>query len=228
MEYHRHIEALVFAAQAPITVDEIKHTLETAYGSTVEPEVIIETASDLMRKYNEGDYAFQMVNMAEGYQFLTKGAYQPVIGTLLRISTRKRLSRAALEALSMIAYKQPVSRTEIDKIRGVNSDYSIQKLLEKGLIEILGRSDSAGRPLLYGTSKKFMDYLGISSLKELPQLKDYDQPDSEIGTPSPIEEEVPNSESPQPGSPVEDDAVHPDSAAPTEANQAPSENDDNN
>ncbi len=206
MEYHRHIEALVFAAQAPITVEEIKHTLETAYGSTVEEATIIDTASALMKKYNEGDYAFQMVNMAEGYQFLTKGAYQPVIGTLLRINTRKRLSRAALETLSMIGYKQPVSRTEIDKIRGVNSDYSIQKLLEKGLIEILGRSDSAGRPLLYGTSQKFMDYLGISSLNDLPKLKDYEQPDSEIGTPSPIEENVPTAETPQAGSSSDDHA----------------------
>ena len=98
------------------------------------------------------------------------------------------MSKAALEALSIIAYKQPITKTEIELIRGVNSDYSVQKLLEKELVTIVGRSEKPGRPLLYATSPKFMDYFGIGSLKDLPKIKDFKTTDNEIGAPVAIEE----------------------------------------
>ena len=91
------------------------------------------------------------------------------------------MSQAALETLSIVAYKQPISKTEIEQIRGVSCDYAIQKLLEKELVAILGRSESPGRPLLYGTSERFMDYFGIKSLKDLPKLKDFKEVENEIG-----------------------------------------------
>ena len=119
---------------------------------------------------------------------MTKGAYHGVIGTWLKQTTKKRLSQAAIETLSIIAYKQPVSKTEIEQIRGVSSDYSLQKLLEKELVSITGRSDGPGRPLLYGTSIKFMDYFGLKDLSDLPRPKDFKDPDQEIGERAPIEE----------------------------------------
>ena len=129
-----------------------------------------------------------MLEIAEGYQFLTKGAYHNTVGTLLKQKTRKRLSRAALETLAIVAYKQPVSKSEIEKIRGVNSDYALQKLLEKELVSIVGRSEGPGKPLLYGAGDKFMNYFGLKSIKDLPQPKEFKDPDNLIGEPEEIEE----------------------------------------
>lgn len=136
---------------------------------------------DLQRKYEQEDFSFALEYLGGGYQFLTKPAYQASIGILLRQQSQKRLSSAQLETLSIIAYKQPVTKGEVEQIRGVNSDYSIQKLLEKELIEIKGKSENVGRPLIYGTSGKFMEYFGINSIQELPQPKDFSQPDNQIG-----------------------------------------------
>jgi segregation and condensation protein B len=112
---------------------------------------------------------------------LSKPAYQSSIGILLKQQSKKRLSNSALETLSIIAYKQPVTKSQIEQIRGVNCDYTTQKLLEKELIEILGKADSIGRPLLYGTSAKFMEYFGINDLSELPTPKDFSSEDNTIG-----------------------------------------------
>jgi segregation and condensation protein B len=98
--------------------------------------------------------------------------------------SKKKLSQAALETLAIIAYKQPVTKLDVEQIRGVNCDYSIQKLLEKELIAITGKAESVGKPILYGTSSLFMDYFGINSITELPQLKDFTESTSTIGEPS--------------------------------------------
>ena len=142
---------------------------------------ILEAVDALQIKYNHEDFSFALENLAGGYQFLTKPAYQASISILLKQQSHKRLSTAQLETLSIIAYKQPVTKTEIEHIRGVNCDYSIQKLLEKELLTIKGKSDSVGRPLLYGTSEKFMEYFGINSLVDLPQPKDFSQEENQIG-----------------------------------------------
>lgn len=126
----------------------------------------------LEEKYTSDDYAFQLFRTAGGYQFLTKPAYQASIGILLKQQSKKRLSTSAMETLSIIAYKQPVSKTELENIRGVNCDYAVQKLLDKGLIEITGKADTIGRPMLYGTTVKFMEYFGINDLAELPVPKE--------------------------------------------------------
>ena len=112
-------------------------------------------------------------NVANGYQFLTKKEYHAVISLLQVQRSKKKLSPAALETLAIIAYKQPVTKLEIEQIRGVNSEYSIQKLLEKELITIVGKSETVGRPILYSPSQQFMDYFGINNLNELPQIKEF-------------------------------------------------------
>jgi len=132
-------------------------------------------------KYKEESFSFQVEHVGGGYQFLTKPAYQASIGILLKQQSKKRLSNSALETLSIIAYKQPVTKSQIEQIRGVNCDYTTQKLLEKQLIEILGKADSIGRPLLYGTSAKFMEYFGINDLSDLPTPKDFSSEDNTIG-----------------------------------------------
>jgi len=121
---------------------------------------------------------------------VTKSAYHHIAGHYLKQLTKRRLSKVALETLSIIAYKQPVSRAEIEQIRGVNADYAIDKLLEKELIEIAGRSSGPGKPLLYTTSGKFMDYFGLRSMEDLPQLKEFIAASEEIGEPPALEEIV--------------------------------------
>lgn len=136
----------------------------------------------LDEKYSADSFSFGLVKSGGGYQFLTKPAYQASIGILLKQQSKKRLSNSALETLAIIAYKQPITKTEMEMIRGVNCDYAVQKLLEKELVEIKGKSEAVGRPLLYGTNQKFMDYFGINNIKELPTPKDFVQEeDNTIG-----------------------------------------------
>ncbi len=146
------------------------------------PEIDITGAIQrLTEKYQQDEFSFQLNKSAGGYQFLTKPSYQASIGIMLKQQSKKRLSTSALETLSIIAYKQPVSKTEVENIRGVNCDYAVQKLLEKGLIEIQGKGHTVGRPLIYGTSAKFMEYFGISEIAELPTPKDFSQEINSIG-----------------------------------------------
>lgn len=151
------------------------------FEADVPMEHIDEALLQLEQKYQQGEYSFALEHLGGGYQFLTKPAYQASIAILLKQQSQKRLSTAQMETLSIIAYKQPVTKGELEQIRGVNCDYSVQKLLEKELIEIKGKSDSIGRPMLYGTSGKFMEYFGINSIQDLPQPKDFSQPDNQIG-----------------------------------------------
>lgn len=198
----QHIEALIFSAEQPISAEEIMSCLKTVYGWELKKEQFYAITSELKEKYAGEDFSFELVEIAEGYQFLTKKEYHHAVNTLLQIKARKRLSTAALETLTIIAYKQPLSKSEIEHIRGVNCDYSIQKLLEKELIHISGKGDGPGRPLLYSTTKNFMDHFGLKSVKDLPKLKDLHIADNEIGTPGDLMDpmDVPVDE--EPGSTV--------------------------
>jgi segregation and condensation protein B len=180
----QHIEALIFTAESPVTGDDIINCLNTAYGWELKKDELKEIIETLKVKFSDERFAFELVEIAEGYQFLSKKEYHNVVNTLLQIKAKRRLSTAALETLAIIAYKQPLSKSEIEHIRGVNCDYSIQKLLEKELIVINGKGDGPGKPLLYGTSKNFMDHFGLKSVKDLPKLKDLHIADNEIGTPA--------------------------------------------
>ena len=144
-------------------------------------ENIEEGLKAIREKFDSQIFSFELIKSGGGYQFLTKPAYQECIGILLKQQSTRRLSNSTLETLAIIAYKQPVTRNAIEQVRGVNCDYAIQKLLEKELIEIKGRSDGIGRPLLYGTSQQFMDHFGINDLRELPLLKDLSRKENAIG-----------------------------------------------
>ncbi len=151
------------------------------FETEVPKEHVLEAIRDLQDKYQENDFSFALEHLGGGYQFLTKPAYQTSISILLKHQSQKRLSMAQMETLSIIAYKQPVTKTEIEQIRGVNCDYSVQKLLDKELVTIKGKGEGIGRPLLYGTSEKFMEYFGINNLKDLPLPKDFTTEENRIG-----------------------------------------------
>ena len=180
---HASIEALIFCAQEPITPDEIRRTLAEAFEYDLSEGEIAGIVMQVQQKYQGEEFAIQIQATGGGYQFLTKPEHQDAVGVLLKQRARKRLSAAALETLAIIAYKQPITKGQIEQIRGVSCDYAVQKLLEKELIEIKGKSESIGKPILYGTTRKFMDYFGINSLKDLPQLRDVvsEQEENHIG-----------------------------------------------
>lgn len=176
-----HIEALIFCSASPIKLEEIKNCLSEMFEADVPVEDIEQGIQRLTEKYHDDQYAFQVYHTGGGYQFLTKPAYQVSIGILLKQQSKKRLSTSALETLSIIAYKQPITRSQVEQIRGVNCDYAIQKLLEKELIAIKGKSDTIGKPILYGTSEQFMNYFGINHLDQLPTPRDFKEDDNQIG-----------------------------------------------
>jgi segregation and condensation protein B len=176
-----HIEALIFCSPSPIKLVDIKTCLSEMFNADVPEEDIVGAIQRIEEKFNAEEFSFQLFKAAGGYQFLTKPAYQASISILLKQQSKKRLSTSAMETLSIIAYKQPISKTEIENIRGVNCDYAVQKLLDKGLIEITGKAETIGRPMLYGTTTKFMEYFGISDLVELPTPKEFTTEVNTIG-----------------------------------------------
>lgn len=176
-----HIEALIFCSPSPIKVADIIACLSEMFGADVPEEDVTNAINGLIEKYQQDEFSFQLNKAAGGYQFLTKPAYQASIGIMLKQQSKKRLSTSAMETLSIVAYKQPISKTEIENIRGVNCDYAVQKLLDKTLIEIKGKADTIGRPMLYGTTTKFMEYFGINDIAELPTPKDFAHEVNTIG-----------------------------------------------
>lgn len=184
-----HLESLIFAANPSISFDDLKNAVEESLNTLITDEELAVKLETLKKKYATEDYAMEIVEVSGGFRFMTKGAYHHTIGTYLKQNTHKKLSKSALETLAIVAYKQPVTKTEIESIRGVNTDYTIQRLLEKDLVEIAGRSSGPGKPLLYTTTQKFIDYFGLKSIDDMPKLKDFEQTDNQIGTPESIEVE---------------------------------------
>ncbi len=171
-----HIEALIFASEKPLTNTELLELVNNALAFIEDRTTAdqVEAAVDAIReKYATDFYPFEVRQSGGGWQFLTKTAYHKTIVQLNGDKFLKRLSSAAMETLAIVAYKQPVTKGEIEAIRGVNCDYVIQKLLEKELVVITGRNESLpGKPLIYGTSKSFMDYFGINSPEDLPRINE--------------------------------------------------------
>ena len=176
-----HIESLIFCSPNPIKLPDIKTCLSEMFGADVPEEDIVGAIQRVEEKFLGDEFSFQLYKASGGFQFLTKPAYQASISILLKQQSKKRLSTSAMETLSIIAYKQPISKTEIENIRGVNCDYAVQKLLDKSLIEITGKAETIGRPMLYGTTPKFMEYFGINDLVELPVPKDFTNEVNTIG-----------------------------------------------
>jgi len=171
-----HIEALIFASEKPLSDTEMVELVNGALGfiedrATVEQ---VQAAIEGVReKYASEFYAFELREIGGGWQFLTKKEYHKTVAQLNGDKFLKRLSTAALETLAIIAYKQPITKSEVEAIRGVNCDYAVQKLLEKDLVIISGRNeDAVGKPLLYSTSKSFMDYFGINTSDDLPKISE--------------------------------------------------------
>ena len=171
-----HIEVLIFASEKPLTAPEITELINNAFGfmeERVTPDQVGSAIEGIREKYAAEFYPFEVRESGGGWQFLTKRDYHKTIAQLNGDKFLKRLSTAALETLAIIAYKQPITKGEIEAIRGVNSDYSVQKLLEKELIIISGRNEKMpGHPLVYATSKTFMDYFGINNTDDLPKIRE--------------------------------------------------------
>jgi segregation and condensation protein B len=171
-----HIEALIFASDKPLPSFELVELVNNALGFIEDRATIdqVDAAiNGINEKYQSEFYAFELKQIGGGWQFLTKKEYHKTVAQLNGDKFLKRLSIAALETLAIIAYKQPITKSEIESLRGVNCDYAVQKLLEKELILISGRNeDAVGKPLIYATSKSFMDYFGINSAEDLPKISE--------------------------------------------------------
>ena len=171
-----HIEALIFASEKPLTNIDLVELLNNALGfidDRVTFEQVEAAVEGIQEKYSAEFYAFELKQSGGGWQFLTKKEFHKTVAQLNGDKFLKRLSIAALETLAIIAYKQPITKSEIEAIRGVNCDYAVQKLLEKDLVVIAGRNeDAVGKPLIYTTSKSFMDYFGINSTDDLPKISE--------------------------------------------------------
>jgi len=167
-------EALIFGSDKPLTAIDIAQLIkDTESEDELDLAKLPNALEAIVEKYAADFYPFEVKQIGGGYQFLSKKEFYPTLAKLNGEKYTKKLSTAAMETLAIIAYKQPITKTDIEHIRGVNSDYSVQKLLEKELILISGRmEDAVGKPLLYTTSKSFMDYLGLNNLDELPKLSE--------------------------------------------------------
>lgn len=171
-----HIEALIFASDKPLAEEEIEEYVNRALAfmeDRTTADQVAEALNTIQEKYQSEFYPFEVIKSGGGWQFLSKKEYHATISLLYGDKFLKKLSVAALETLAIIAYEQPVTKSEIELIRGVNCDYAVQKLLEKELIVISGRKeDSPGKPLIYTTSKSFMDYFGINTSDDLPKIQE--------------------------------------------------------
>lgn len=175
--YNSVIEALIFSSDEPISENEIIRVIKGIDGEEIELNVNdIQSLIEVLNKtYKENNAAFQIVKIANGYLFATKEDTAKYVGFLSSEKTKRRLSQAALETLSIIAYKQPITKPELEQIRGVNSDYILNTLLEKNLITITGRAEGIGRPLLYGTTTEFLKYFGLYNLSDLPKPREIEE-----------------------------------------------------
>jgi segregation and condensation protein B len=177
-----HVEALIFASDKPLTTLDIAELVNNI--ESIDEKINldqVESAIDgIVEKYKAEFYPFEVKQTGGGWQFLTRHEFHKTVAQLNGDKFLKRLSAASLETLAIIAYKQPITKGEIESVRGVNCDYSVQKLLEKELIIISGRNEKQpGQPLIYSTSKNFMDYFGINSADELPKIKEV-LPDQDV------------------------------------------------
>ncbi|MBI1933485.1 MAG: SMC-Scp complex subunit ScpB [Ignavibacteriales bacterium] len=175
--YNSIIEALIFASDDPIPADEIIKAIKEIDGDDISINIadVDNCANELNEKYKVEESSFHILKIAEGFVFGTKPEYAKYVGYLSTEKSKRRLSQAALETLAIIAYKQPITKPEIETIRGVNSDYILNTLLEKNLVTIKGRAESMGRPLLYGTTVEFLKYFGLNKITDLPKPREIEE-----------------------------------------------------
>ena len=171
------IEALIFASDEPINQHLILNAIKEIDGDDINLtfDEIDRFVDDLNNKYSSLDASFRIVKVANGYLFATNPEYGKYVGYLSTEKSKRRLSQAALETLAIIAYKQPLTKPELESIRGVNCDYMISTLLEKNLITITGRSETVGRPLYYSTTNEFLKYFGLNQITDLPKPREIEE-----------------------------------------------------
>jgi len=165
------IESIIFASEEELTLKQLKDVLDNC-GIPASFKEIEMTINTLNEEYDSRGSAFNIIRIAGGYQYATKREFAEFVGKLKLETSKKKLSQSAIETLAIIAYKQPIARSEIEFIRGVNVDYIVNALLERDLIMIKGRATTPGRPILYGTSDNFLKILGLNSLNDLPKLRE--------------------------------------------------------
>jgi len=158
------LEAVLFACDEPISIGRMKDLIPGA-----EPQEIKDTLGQLRTEYEQSGRAFSLDEIAGGYQLLTRPQYADIIGRLKKAKADRKLSGAALETLAIIAYKQPIKRVDIEAVRGAQSGEVIRALMERGLVKITGRDEVPGSPLLYGTTKEFLETFGLKSVEDLPR-----------------------------------------------------------
>ena len=170
MENKRIIEALIFASEGPLDIGKIKAVLEGLNSRTIKKHI-----AEINKGYEESGSPFEVIEVAGGYQIVTREEYAEWISKLNKARAAGRMTQKALETLAIIAYKQPITKAEIESIRGVNVDGVVRTLIERNLISITGREKAPGNPLLYGTTKFFLESFGLKSLSDLPKLKEIDE-----------------------------------------------------
>ncbi|MFC1667368.1 SMC-Scp complex subunit ScpB [Candidatus Omnitrophota bacterium] len=178
------IEAMLFVSDKPLFLNEIKGVLEEFEGTQVKDIV-----SELSKEYEETRRAFRIKEIAGGFQVVTDPMLAPWLKKLHKTSGSDRLTGPSLETLAIIAYKQPATKPEIETIRGVNVDGVLKALIEKNLVRIVGRKETVGRPILYGTTSEFLQYFGLSSLEDLPNLEEFHITEKDIELPEHLKEE---------------------------------------
>jgi len=175
--YKPIIESLIFSSDDPLAANDIINAIKAIDGEDTEISAadVKEAVTQLNQQYSEQNNSFRIMKIANGFLYATTEENAKYVGYLSSERTNRRLSHAALETLSIIAYKQPITKPELESIRGVNSDYILTSLLEKNLITISGRADTVGRPLLYVTTSEFLKYFGLNNLSDLPRPRELDE-----------------------------------------------------
>ena len=164
----QQVEAVIFASEEAVSLQTIKNVT----GQAVDADTLQSIIDQLNSEYAATGRTFQIHCIAGGYRFLARPEFADILTHLLAPKIRRRLSRSILEVLAVIAYNQPVTRAEIQQVRGVSPDYAVDRLLDRGFIEVCGRAESPGKPLQYGTTTDFLDLFHLSSLKDLPKLRE--------------------------------------------------------
>ncbi len=191
-EAKKIIETLLFTSEKPLALEKIVEVLEE-----FDKEILRSLIEELREDYTRTNRSFSIVEVGGGFQVLTDPFYAPWIRRLVSKDRHKRLTRPSLETLAIIAYKQPITKADIEAIRGVNVDGVLDTLLDRDLIRIGGRKDVAGRPFLYGTTKNFLTHFGLNSLEELPRMREFTEGDIELGKEELIKKENVNEEGTQ-------------------------------